>query len=49
LRYPQPYKQTNKQTKSKLNISPNATLYGEITNGTISEMVHDRHIVAVDD
>ena len=31
LRYPQPYKQkTNKQTKSKLNITPNATLYGEI-------------------
>ena len=26
LRYPQPYKQTNK----KLNITPNATLYGEI-------------------
>jgi len=26
LRYPQPYKQTN----SKLNITPNATLYGEI-------------------
>jgi len=33
LRYPQPYKQTKKQqqkTKSKLNITPNATLYGEI-------------------
>ena len=31
LRYSQPYKQTNKQkTKSKLNITPNATLYGEI-------------------
>jgi len=32
LRYPQPYKQkqTNKQ-KNKLNITPNATLYGEIT------------------
>jgi len=31
LRYPQPYKQkTNK--KSKLNITPNATLYGEIIN-----------------
>ena len=28
LRYPQPYKQTNKN--SKLNITPNATLYGEI-------------------
>ena len=29
LRYPQPYKQT-KNKKSKLNITPNATLYGEI-------------------
>jgi len=27
LRYPQPYKQTK---RSKLNITPNATLYGEI-------------------
>ena len=32
LRYPEPYKQTNKQTKRKLNITPNATLYGKITS-----------------
>ena len=41
LRYPQPYKQTktNRQTnkqKSKLNVTPNATLYGEIINKTYS-------------
>jgi len=28
LKYPQPYKK--QKTKSKLNITPNATLYGEI-------------------
>ena len=48
LRCPQPYKQTNKQTnKSKLNITPNATLYGEIIRflaakitGTDTKLLH---------
>ena len=46
LRYPQPYKQTNKQTKSKLNITPNATLYGEIiTAGILSKPDTREHFI----
>ena len=39
LRYPQPYKK-HKKTNSKLNITPNATLYGEIKN---RQNTHIRH------
>ena len=50
LRYPQPYKQKKQKNKSKLNITPNATLCGEIVSNRLtnhSVMVAQSHYITL--